>query len=124
MRGYDYDDRDYALDALKHSGLGIASFMLAIGAGVMMVILILVAVVIEASQPGAFDAQLPSAMVVGLGFCFAILLAVMGIGLGIAGVCQKHRKTVFAILGLVFNGLIIVGVGCLALIGIASNQAF
>jgi hypothetical protein len=58
MRRYrDYDDDESG--PIRHSGLGIASFMLAIGAGVMLAILILAAAVIESSQPGAFNAQTP-----------------------------------------------------------------
>ena len=48
-------------------------------------------------------------------------LAMVGIGLGIAGVCQRNRKAIFGIIGLVFNGLIILGGGCLVLIGMASG---
>jgi hypothetical protein len=119
MRGYrDYDDE---LGPMKHSGLGIASFMLAIGAGVMLAILILLAVVIESSQPGAFDAETPTAIAVGCGFCLALLMAATGVALGIACVCQRNRNTIFGVIGLVLNGLIILGGGCLVLIGIASG---
>jgi len=120
MRDY-YDDDDYDLGPSKHSGLGIGSFMLAIGSGAMMAILILVAVVIEASHPGAFAGETPGAMAIGLGVCFAALLAIIGVGLGIAGICQKNRKTAFAILGLVCNALILLGGGCLVLIGLANG---
>jgi hypothetical protein len=58
---------------------------------------------------------------VGGAFCVALLVALIGVGLGIAGVCQSNRRTVLGIIGLVFNGLIILGGGCLVLIGIASG---
>jgi hypothetical protein len=120
MRDYrDYDD--YEFGPLKHSGLGIVSLTLAIGGGVMMAILIFIVAVLENSRPGGLDPETPAGAALMGGFCFALLLAMIGVGLGIAGVCQSNRKTVLAILGLVLNGLILLGSGCLVLIGIASN---
>jgi hypothetical protein len=126
MAGHrDYDDYDFG--PLKHSGLGVASFIIAIGAGVMIAIVVFLAAVIESRQPGALDAldhDSPGAMALGGAACFAFLLAIIGVGLGIAGVCQRERKTVFAIIGLVLNGLILLGGGCLVLIGIATSGPF
>jgi len=123
MRDYE-DSDDYDLGPLRHSGPGVASFVLAIGAGLVLGILILVAAVIEASRPGALQPDGPGEVALGLVACFALLLAMIGVGLGIAGVFQKHRKIVFAVIGLVFNGLVLLGGGCLALIGLASGGAF
>jgi len=120
MRDYD-DFDDYDLGPLRHSGLGIASFMLAIGAGLTLGILIVVAAVLEASQPGAMGPDSPGAVAVGAVVCITLLLTMIGLILGIAGVCQKHRKTVFAVIGIVLNGLVLLGAGCLALIAVASG---
>jgi hypothetical protein len=120
MREY-RDQYDYDLGPMKHSGLGIASFMLAIGAGLMMAVLVVFAAAIDASHPGALDADAPSGKALVGGVCFALLLALAGVGLGIAGVSQTKRKTVFAIIGLVFNGLIVLGGGCLGLLFFASE---
>jgi hypothetical protein len=120
MREY-RDHYDYDLGPMKHSRLGIASFMLAIGTGLMMAVLVVFAAAIDASQPGALDAHTPSGKLLVGGLCFASLLALTGVGLGIAGVSQTKRKTVYAILGLVFNGLIVLGGGCLGLLIFASE---
>ena len=44
--------------------------------------------------------------------------ALVGVGLGIAGVCQQRRRIIFAVLGLVFNAIIllILGAGSLAFV--------
>jgi hypothetical protein len=123
MRDYeddDYDDYDYR--PRRHSGLGIASFILAMAAGLIVGVFFVVVAIIETRQPGALGHDGSSDAVVGLIACFALFLAMVGVGLGIAGVCQKRRKTVFAVLGLMFNGLILLSGGCLVLIGLAQQQ--
>lgn len=87
-----------------HSGLGIASFIISILAFFVVILFF----AIDASETTA-----------GAGICGAAFANLVGIGLGIAGVAQGDRKKVFAILGLVFNVLAILGVVGLMLIGIA-----
>lgn len=112
-----YQDRD-----LKHSGLGIASFIISLLVGVLLGGAIVAAGVMQVQRPGAFGPESPEAVVIGLGVCGGILAAVVGLILGIAGLCQNDRKKVFAVLGLVFNTLIILGVGCLFVIGLAAQN--
>ena len=103
----------------RHSGLGIASFIGAIIAGVGEFILVMIAGVIEVSTPGGMNEESPQAVILGLLMIAGLFLAMVGIGLGIAGLIQRECKKIFAILGLVFNLMIIFGVVGLFIIGLA-----
>jgi hypothetical protein len=106
----------------KHSGLGLASFMIALSATAADCLVLFMKMVIDMSRPGALGRESETLMV--LGTCGAWVLALVGLGLGIAGACQSNRKTVFAVIGLVFNGLILLGGGCLSLIMLLARGGF
>jgi hypothetical protein len=48
-----------------------------------------------------------------------MVLAVIGLGLGIAGIAQANRNKLFAILGIVFNGVVVLVVCGLLGLGLA-----
>lgn len=102
----------------KHSGLGIASFVIAIVFGFALFVLIGLAGYQEVTNPGGMDENSAAAMVLGLMLMGALLMNVVGAALGLAGVIQKERRKIFAVLGLVFNLLAVVGTGCLMAIGV------
>ena len=88
---------------VKHSGVGIASFVTSIVAGVLIFLLVIIAGVLEVSTPGGMDEESIAAVLIGL-FLFASLGAeLVALGLGIGGLIQKDRKKIFAILGVVFS---------------------
>lgn len=116
-----------------HSGLGIASFVIAI------VVLLLVAVsivMLAASNPesligaineGMSDEELAKTMlskapllIVGtLVILFASFMTFIGAVLGISGLLQPNRKRLFAVLGTIINGgmvLFVLFIGLLAVI--------
>ena len=105
--------------AQRNSGMGIASFVCAICAGFMTFALVVVAGYLEAATPGGLDENSPAAIVVGLMLIGLVGLHLLGMGLGLAGVCQARRKKVFAVLGLMFNLLVVGGIVGLMLIGLA-----
>ncbi len=108
--------------ALKHSGLGVASFIISMLGGPGMFLMLVVAGVLAASVPGGkMDESSPAAVGLGLVLIGGIAFALVGVGLGIAGVAQKGRKKLFAVLGLVFNSLIVLGVAALMVIGMAMD---
>ena len=109
---YDEDDRP-----LKHSRFGIASFILALVAGVFEFILIAIAGVLSAQAGSELDENSPEAMLIGLGVLGGFAVNLISLGLAIAGLCERRRNKVFAILGLVINILLVVGVCGLAAIG-------
>jgi hypothetical protein len=88
---------------VKHSGVGIASFVTSIVAGGLIFLLVIIAGVLEVSTPGGMDEESIAAVLIGL-FLFAFLGAeLVALGLGIGGLIQKDRKKIFAILGVVFS---------------------
>jgi len=91
--------------ATRHSRLGIASFVLAIVAvSVMCVDFIIVAAMGGVNPTNLTFNPIDTAL-----SCTAGLVAMVGLGLGIAAVVQKNEKKVFGVLGLVFNGLYLLG---------------
>ena len=103
--------------AIPHSGPGVASFVIALGFGLMAFIAIAVALYDGATRPrGVPVPRSPAAAAIGLLVCAGVLGAVVGLVAGIIGLCSRDRKKLFAILGVVLNGLIIVAViGIIAL---------
>jgi hypothetical protein len=63
----------------------------------------------------------PIAVIIGMFTILGILLCLIGCGFGIAGVCQKGRKKIFSILGIIFNGAILLGV---VAFGLAYHREF
>ncbi|MFB9327469.1 hypothetical protein ACFFSY_16185 [Paenibacillus aurantiacus] len=110
----------------KQSGLGIASFIIGVAsiAGVIVSIIIITSYImndlglngnmieIDAAELG------PQLMLGGLLMLGSVLLALLGLILGIVGACMRNRRKAFAIVGIVLNGLLVVLVGALFLIGI------
>ena len=102
---------------LKHSGVGIAAFIISLLMGFITFIVVVIAGVLETSSPGGIDQNSVAAAVVGLLIIGCILVQLVALGLGIAGLVQKNRKKLFAILGTVFSGMTLLGVVFLMLIG-------
>lgn len=103
----------------KHGGLGIASFILSLISGVMLLILVVIAGVMESSSPDGLDEESNEAIVLSLsliGFLFGSFVAAL---LGFIGLFQSRRKKLFAIMGMLFGGLTCFGVFGLMLIGLA-----
>ena len=102
---------------LKHSGVGIAAFIISLLMGLITFIVVVIAGILESSSPGGMDETSIEAAVVGLLIIGCILVQLVALGLGIAGLVQKNRKKLFAILGTVFSGMTLFGVVVLMLIG-------
>lgn len=109
----------FVSSAPKHSGLGIASFILALISGVMLFAMIGVATYFAATQGDQFDEESTPAILVGLGIIGGLGVAVIGGGLGLAGLVQPGRNKVFAVLGLTFNTLVFVAVCGIMGLGLA-----
>ncbi|MFG0263445.1 MAG: hypothetical protein ACF788_13720 [Novipirellula sp. JB048] len=107
------------LPALPHSGFGVASFLISILVGLGAIVVILLAGFVEASTPEGINEESALAVIMGLSIFAMVGMNILGIGLGVAGVCQADRARLFAILGLVFNGVVILGVIALMAIGVA-----
>ena len=108
-----------AVTERKSSGLGISSFVLAILSGISAMVLIGVAGYIEASTPGGMDEESPAAILVGLCLFAIVGMCLLGFCLGIAALFQSNRSKVFAILGLLFSLVVILGIVGLAVLGMS-----
>jgi hypothetical protein len=102
----------------KHSGFGIASFVIALAAGALEFVLIAIAGILETTTPGSMDENSPLAMLLGVVMFGGLFLVLMGIIFGIVGLFQRDRKRIFALLGVIFGCLVIVGVLFVLVIGL------
>ncbi len=112
-----YSSLSYHYEVMKHSGLGIASFALAIAIGALDFFVVVFAGIIEEITPGGMDEESIIAILVGLFVLGGLAANMAGVGLGIAGLIQRGRKQVFTILGLAFNAAIICGIVGLMVLG-------
>jgi hypothetical protein len=102
-------------ELLRHSRCGIASFLLALGVGILLLAATAWVAVSAANQA----ASRPHVIWGGLVLLLSVLGVLTGLTLGIVGLVQPHRKRVFAILGVATNGLLILFIAGLVLLGIA-----
>jgi len=100
----------------RHSRLGIASFIIALSVGLIIIVLMVGSIAATTLMRNT-DTSLKLIISVSIGF--AAILAyfgnLIGAGLGIAGILQRERKKVFAIIGLCLNAIGVL-VGTLVLI--------
>ena len=116
------------------SRMGIASFVIAILTTVLLVVLLMVVFsaagrLLEGADPQSVTPQdlqrnleqNPGSMgvlgVAGFGLAATPLLYILGAALGIAGLVQKRRGRLFAVLGTVSSALILLGLLILILFG-------
>ena len=116
------------------SRMGIASFVIAILTTVLLVVLLMVVFnaagrLLEGTDPQSVTPQdlqrnleqNPGSTgvlgVAGFGLAATPLLFILGAALGIAGLVQKRRGRLFAVLGTVSNALILLGLLVLILFG-------
>lgn len=103
----------------SHSGLGIASFAVSFLSGGVLMVMIGVATYFAATMEGEMSEESPQAILLGLAIIAGMGLAVIGAGLGIAGIAQPNRNKIFAILGVIFNALVVLAVCGLMGLGMA-----
>ena len=102
----------------KYSGLGIASCIISIVVGLFIFVLFVVAGVMEASTPDGIDESSPIAVALGTCILGALVVDLVALGLGIAGLVQQDRNKLFAILGTVFSAATILGTIALLAFGL------
>jgi len=103
----------------RHSGFGIASFISAMVSLLLFLLAVIIGGIVNNRTPGGMDVTTPAAAFLGVIVLLAIILALVGAGLGITGLIVKNRKKVFAILGLVFNLVFILVIVVLMVFGLS-----
>jgi len=100
----------------KHSGPGIASFVLSIVGGLLIATAIVAAGVISSANNQAFADDSTETIALGFTIIGLLLMDVIALTLGVVGLCQSDRKKIFAALGSLFS--LAIGVGTIGLIAI------
>jgi hypothetical protein len=121
VRRHDRDEEDdsgFFRRPEPHSGPGIASFILALLSGFGVLCVLILAGVLAVRAGGELDEESPEAMLVGGAMLLGLVVALVGAILGVVGLCQQHRKKIFAVLGLCFNLLVLLGAAGLVVVGI------
>lgn len=103
----------------KHSGLGITSFVISLLVGVLTFAAIIIAGFMSSRHPDGMDEKAASTIILGLAIIGFMLLDLLALALGIAGLFQKDTKKVFAVLGIIFSLLTLLGTIGLIIIGTA-----
>lgn len=134
----------------RHSKLGVTSFILALVSVVLFIMMIVFGsvfvkqiansdiVLADPADTAAFEASLQAAIEdLGQEFIVPIMLAIVslfaaigisfvGLILGVIGAFSKVRKRVFSVVGIILNGIIVlgtIGVGILGLVMAVAGQA-
>jgi hypothetical protein len=103
----------------KHSGIGIASFVLSLVVGISMLLLFAVAGIMNIRNPGGSQ---ESKVIIGLVGILLMFLDIVAAALGIATLCQKEKKKLFGVLGLSFSLLVIMLSGGLIVLGLFASK--
>lgn len=103
--------------AEKHSGPGIASFVISLVTGILLFVLIVMAAVVSVGTQGRQVEESPVMLILGLAMLALVLVDLVALGLGIGGLCQKDRQKIFAILGTAFSTLTLLAVILLLILG-------
>lgn len=100
----------------KQSVLGIAAFILSCISFFAILVLVLLAGFIEATTPGGMNETSIEAILIGSTLFAFIGLSLLGFVLGMAGLFQKERKKIFAIIAvLIAAATLILTIGIIVL---------
>jgi hypothetical protein len=103
---------------LGHSGLGIVSLVIAVVVGFAEIILLVIAGILESRTPGGVDENSPEAIILGLLLIGGMVMSLVGGVLAAVALVQGDRSKIFPILGLALNGMIILGMIGIIIIGL------
>ena len=115
-----YDREDYRDLGQRNWGLGMASFVISLVAGLGMFGDIVAATLIAMKNP-AFDEKSPEAAVIGLLLFGCGFLCIVALGLGIAAICMKNAVKLYGILGVIFSAATLLVTFCIMLVGLAAG---
>ncbi len=89
--------------SMNHSGLGIASFVIAVVGGLAVFVMFGIAGYMEVTTPGGIDESSPAAIFLGLGLIFVWAVVLVGLILGVVSLFNHERRRLFSGLGLGLN---------------------
>ena len=98
--------------ALRHKGLGIASFAIAVTVFVLTILLFGTAGLMRAGGKETATTN----VIIGTAMMALWFVTLVALGLGIAGAIDKGSKKIFPILGIVFNvGFLLITIGAVVI---------
>ncbi len=104
----------------RQSGLGITSLVISILVAIALFAMFIVVTMMVVDQGGQQPADNdPRMITVVRVFLGGIGIALVGLILGILGTMQPNTSPICAIIGIVFNGMILLGVGGMVFFGLA-----
>ncbi|MDA1231268.1 MAG: hypothetical protein O2856_10885 [Planctomycetota bacterium] len=115
--GESYFQKQAVTTELKHSGVGIASFVICLLSSLSLLVLIGIAGYMGSQSPGGMDEEDPATIVLGLAVIGSGMGQFLSLLLGVVALFQPNRKKVFAILGTVFSLLAVLLFGGLMVLG-------
>ena len=107
--------------ARTYSGIGLASLLLALLAGLGIFGAIGYAVYFQVKTGRAVSTESGQMIAIGLSVIGCMLVGVVGLVLGIVGLFQADRKKLLAVLGTVFNFLVFLMFGVLYAVGLSAT---
>ncbi len=129
LRGLESQDADagdvprapVARGARKHSGVGIASFVIALGAVLLELGCFGLALVMAMANPARPPANDPTTMLVGLLGLGGAVAGLVASVLGISGLGQPQRYRAFAVLGLLLGSIVLASIVGVVVFGLAMS---
>lgn len=123
---YPSDLEDPSMDRLKHSGPGIASFVIGLVSIIGYMLTFFIATMAINSSIGVITTPIqveeialhPAVVLASLAVLVCLILNLAGIILGVIGLILKNRKKVFAIIGTILSGVMILAFAGLIIAGI------
>jgi hypothetical protein len=103
----------------QHSGAGVASFVIGVAMAMVELTMVIMAAVLV--QRG-ISSQTPQMEIAGCGMILGLAACAICVVLGIVGLTQSNRKKLFAVLGLCINGMILLFVLGLVVLGLAMRH--
>jgi hypothetical protein len=102
----------------KFSKLGVSSFWMALGFPLLLLVLFAISLAMEGrvdhEKVSKFDWFTICCLIIG-----GPIVHFVGLVLGIAGAFQKERKRVFAVLGIIFNGLFVIAAAIICIFALS-----
>jgi MFS family permease len=112
---HDAGDTRQRAARMPQSGHGIASFVIAIVSGLVVLAGIAFSALMVAS--GDPEQHLPVFGLIGLVICLFLVVSIVGLVLGFIALRRQDRRRTFGAIGLGLNALILIGTVGLALVG-------
>jgi hypothetical protein len=113
------DDREF--HPLPHSRFGVASFVLAVVTGILLFVLCAIAGIMETTAPGGIDENSPVMIVLGLLLIGGLFVELLAVALGVAGLFERRRMKVFAVLGAALGAIALLGGVFLVILGLVAG---